>query len=150
MLDTQCSNRLRAIEGLDSVRFDAIIEAAAFNKRKKAKRAKPTPISLSINVYGPPSIADEVGCKLSATSGFLQHPRALSQSVDYRNPQLLEFSDDETEMRALVGIANDSPSAQRARISDEISRILDSLSDETSSMESGYKSPEELCSELQP
>ncbi|KAJ0163510.1 hypothetical protein CTA2_2879 [Colletotrichum tanaceti] len=96
LLDTQCSNRLRAIEGLESVRFDAIIEAAVFKKRKKGKRSKPTPFSLSVNVYGPPSTADEVGRKLSAASGFLQHPKALSQSVDYRNPQLLQFSDDPT------------------------------------------------------
>ncbi|KAF0323356.1 DNA repair protein rad5 [Colletotrichum asianum] len=149
ILDLQSSNRLEVIEHLETVRFEAMVEATALRKRKKGTKAKPTPVSLSINVYGMQSIADELGRKLSNASTFLQHPKALPQDKNYDNPHFFKFSEEE-DMKALVGITNDSPSARRARISDEISNILECLAEDPGGGTMNYIYPKGLLSKLKP
>ncbi|KAK2751664.1 DNA repair protein rad5 [Colletotrichum kahawae] len=111
---------------------------------------KPTPVGLSINIYGRQTIANEIGCKLSAESAFLQHPKALSQEIRYNNPQFFDFPEDEADMKALVGITNDSPAGQRANISDEILNILDCLSETPYPRNFDYTCPNGLLSQLKP
>ncbi|KAL3293750.1 DNA repair protein rad5 [Colletotrichum asianum] len=149
ILDLQSSNRLEVIEHLETFRFEAMVEATALRKRKKGTKAKPTPVSLSINVYGMQSIADELGRKLSNASTFLQHPKALPQDKNYDNPHFFKFSEEE-DMKALVGITNDSPSARRARISDEISNILECLAEDPGGGTMNYIYPKGLLSKLKP
>lgn len=149
VLDLQSSNRLEVIEHLETVRFEAMVEATALRKRKKGIKAKPTPVRLSINVYGMQPIADELGRKLSNASIFLQHPKALPQDKNYDNPHFFKFSEEE-DMKALVGITNDSPSAQRARISDEISNILECLAEDPDDGTMNYVYPKGLLSKLKP
>ncbi|EQB58429.1 hypothetical protein CGLO_01330 [Colletotrichum gloeosporioides Cg-14] len=126
-----------------------MVQATALRKRKKGTKAKPTPFSISINVYGMQLIADELGRKLSKASTFLQHPKALSKDKKYDNPHFFKFSE-EDDMQALVGITNDSPSAQRARISDEISNILECLAENPDGGTMNYVYPKGLLSPLKP
>lgn len=150
VLDTQSSNLLRSTSDVESVRFTALVEVAVLSKRKKGNTSKPKPISISINVYGPESVAEDVGRRFSDSSAFLQHPKSLSQGIRYQNPHFLEYSEDESDMSALIGVTNDSPSARRARISDEISSILDCLTDAPGSMDIDYNHPKGLLSQLEP
>ncbi|KAH9238258.1 hypothetical protein K456DRAFT_1828223 [Colletotrichum gloeosporioides 23] len=149
-LDTQSHKQLQTIYDVHSVRFKAVAEEAAVSKRKRAIAASPKPIDVSINVYGLRSVADEVGTRLSASSIFLQHPKALPLEIEYNNPQFLEFSEDEADMKALVGITNDSPSAQRAKMSEEISNILDCLTEGADNDNIDYCQLKGLQSQLKP
>uniref|UniRef100_L2GAP1 DNA repair protein rad5 n=1 Tax=Colletotrichum fructicola (strain Nara gc5) TaxID=1213859 RepID=L2GAP1_COLFN len=134
LLDVSSSNRLHVIESIETIRYEAMVETAMVNKRRKRPNSKSAPISLSINIFGQPSVAMEAGRRLSAASIFLQHPKALHKGIEYRNPQFLIFPEDTADMRAFVGVTNDSPSTRRAMISDEISNILNCLSDDLSGM----------------
>ncbi|KAF4844799.1 putative SWI/SNF-related matrix-associated actin-dependent regulator of chromatin subfamily A member 3-like 1 [Colletotrichum siamense] len=150
LLDVNSSNRLHVIESIETIRYEAMVETAMVKKRRRRSNSKSAPISLSINIFGQPSVAMEAGRRLSAASIFLQHPKALHKGIEYRNPQFLLFPEDTTDMMAFVGITNDSPSARRARISDEISSILDCLSDDPSGMTFEYTEHYGLLSALKP
>ncbi|KAH0422711.1 SNF2 super family RAD5 protein [Colletotrichum camelliae] len=150
LLDVNSSNRLHVIENIETIRYEAIMDTAMAKKQRRRPNSKCAPISLSINIFGQPSIAMEVGRRLSAASIFLQHPKALFKEIQYRNPQFLAFPEDTTDMRAFVGVTNDSPSARRARISDEISAILDCLSDNSLGMTIEYTQHHGLLSSLKP
>lgn len=150
VLDTQSSKQLQSISDVHSVRFKAVVEVAAVRKRKRAVAVSPKPIDVSINVYGLRSVAEEVGNRLSASSAFLQHPKALPRETEYHNPQYFEFSEDEADMKALVGITNNSPSAQRAKISNEISNILECLTEGADNVKIDYCQLKGLRSQLKP
>ncbi|KAF3808323.1 DNA repair protein RAD5B [Colletotrichum gloeosporioides] len=149
VLDLQSGNRLEVIEHLETIRFEAIVEATALRKRKRGTKAKSAPVSLSINVYGMEHIANELGRKLSTASTYLQHPKALSQDKKYDNPHFFKVLEEE-DMKALVGITNDSPSAQRARISDEISNILECLAEGPDDGILDYNNLKGLIAKLKP
>lgn len=151
VLDTRSTSKLAAIEDVLSVRFEAVIEVEKLRKRKKGTKAKANPLEITVNIYGLWSVAEDVQSKLSAVSAFLQHPKALEKGKVYRNPQVLEFDKGQTDMRCFVGITNDSPSARRARISDEVNNIFGSLEDEASrDREWDIEMPEQLLLQLKP
>ncbi|KAF6806185.1 DNA repair protein rad5 [Colletotrichum musicola] len=151
VLDTRSTSKLTAIEEVVSVRFEAAVEVEKLRKRKKGAKTKANPIEITVNIYGLWSVADDVGSKLSAVSAFLQHPKALLKGRAYRNPQVLELDESQIDMRCFVGITNDSPSARRARISDEVNTIFGSLEDDASQgMEWDFEIPEQLLVQLKP
>ncbi|KAK4096483.1 hypothetical protein N658DRAFT_569839 [Parathielavia hyrcaniae] len=83
--------------------------------------------SVSINVLGPASLSSEVATRLGSVSGYLQHPKKLAEGIEYQNPQFLRFQGDNTQMQHLVGIVGNLPLALRARASDELDRIMETL-----------------------
>ncbi|KAI1752665.1 SNF2 family N-terminal domain-containing protein [Xylaria castorea] len=89
------------------LRFEAVVESSIFSKRQRGANQRPRIYPLSINIFGSISIADDVACGLSKVSAFLQHPQSLHAEIEYHNPQLLTFANDDPNMRGLVGIGND-------------------------------------------
>lgn len=48
-------------------------------------------VRVSVNIYGPPEEADDVGSKLSEHKLWLQKPDNMIRDVEYKNPQFLDF-----------------------------------------------------------
>lgn len=82
-------------------------------------------MSLSVNIYGPFTTADEVGSVLSSTSTFLQNPYSLDPQYRYYNPQLYRIGGIMEDLTHLVGISEKD--FQAKAISDEVEQVLGSL-----------------------
>ncbi|KIW80235.1 hypothetical protein Z517_06850 [Fonsecaea pedrosoi CBS 271.37] len=66
---------------------------------EKTSTPKKTPrhqkdIIANIIIYGPPALCESVGDYLSAAGFFLQHPTHCNQDVQYLNPHVLGFGED--------------------------------------------------------
>ncbi|KAH6647230.1 SNF2 family N-terminal domain-containing protein [Truncatella angustata] len=74
--------------------FEAIVGTDTL-RETIGRAAKPSEalVRVNINVYGPPSEADDVGARLSEHKLWLQKPDHLFRDIEYKNPQVLEFED---------------------------------------------------------
>lgn len=123
-LDLATCCALRSLEGLSNLRSTGVIESTAVSHNQEKG------VLLSINVYGPLSIADQVGRALSAASAFLQHPFFLEPSCrDYFNPQMLRIRDQMQNLTHLAGLTEKDLRAKA--ISDGVQHILESLDEIT-------------------
>ncbi|KAK3984615.1 SNF2 family N-terminal domain-containing protein [Cladorrhinum sp. PSN332] len=132
VLDTRTSSKLKTLRAMPNVSFGAILEKGSVSKRQSKARILKGPFEMSLNIHGPRDLADRVGNTLSEVKAYLQHPKHLPPNIVYRNPQFFTFPDqDEIHMTSLVGISNkpESAWAQNVKISDEISGILEELSE---------------------
>ncbi|KAF3765676.1 hypothetical protein M406DRAFT_257710 [Cryphonectria parasitica EP155] len=129
VLDTRTIDTLVAARHLP-LRFEAVVDISSIPKRQKTQKRRSQQFGLSLNIYGPKIMADEVSTLLSAApSAYLQHPKALAPDIEYFNPQFLRFADDHSDMQKYVGITNSSPWSDRRQMSDEINDILNSLAE---------------------
>ncbi|KAK3396766.1 SNF2 family N-terminal domain-containing protein [Sordaria brevicollis] len=154
VVDRRTQTWLSAISHIPDVKFQALLTAGIVSKRKKRFKKDVVLDGLSVNVFGPSNkaVEDDVADKLDKVSAYLQHPRALSQEIQYSNPQWSALSShlDDRDMNDWVGtyINDDSSWAVRARIASEINGILDSLDDVPSEETLQFVSPPGLTSEL--
>ncbi|KAI0456381.1 SNF2 family N-terminal domain-containing protein [Xylaria acuta] len=130
------------------LRFEAIVESSVFSKRQRGGKKRVRIFPLSINVFGSISAADDVAYRLSKVSAFLQHPQSLHAEVEYHNPQLLTFANDDSNMRDLVGIGNNSLRTLNINIIGEVERILESLTHTNAASEQELELPTGLLSKL--
>ncbi|KAI0857459.1 SNF2 family N-terminal domain-containing protein [Xylaria cubensis] len=148
VLDTQTASRLSALSGTPMLRFEAVIESSTFSKRQRGAKQRQRTFPLSVNILGSKSVAEDVACRLSKVSAFLQHPHSLCVEVEYCNPQLLAFANDDSNMRDLVGIGNHYLQTLNSNIIGEVGRILDSLTHTNILAEQDLELPTGLLSEL--
>ncbi|KAI0414745.1 SNF2 family N-terminal domain-containing protein [Xylaria grammica] len=127
VLDTRTAFSLHAISGTPMLRFEAIVQSSSFTKRQRRARKSSHTFPLSINIFGSRSAADDVADQLSKVSAYLQHPQSLKTNVKYHNPQLLTFVGEESDTGKFVGMANNSLAALNNKVSEEVGRILESL-----------------------
>ncbi|KAI0186161.1 SNF2 family N-terminal domain-containing protein [Xylaria flabelliformis] len=148
VLDTQTTSRLNALSRTPKLRFDAVVESNIFSKRQRGTKQIPRTFPLSINIFGLKSTADDVAYRLSKVSAFLQHPQSLRIEVEYHNPQLLTFTNDDSSMRDLVGIGNNPLQSLNISIIGEVGRILESLTHTDIVSEKKLELPAGLLSKL--
>ncbi|KAI5861653.1 SNF2 family N-terminal domain-containing protein [Durotheca rogersii] len=127
--------------------FEAVIPSNIFAKRQQRAKRGPQRFSLSINIFGSREAADDVALRLSKASAYLQHPQSLRAGVEYRNPQFLTFGED-LNMRDLVGIGNEPSWVLNTKISEEVERILESLTHTDVGTGEKLQLPSELTSTL--
>ncbi|KAF5004201.1 hypothetical protein FDECE_9283 [Fusarium decemcellulare] len=147
ILDTRSISRLAALNNVPSIQFEALVAVNEFSKRRRhgAKRKKSFPIS--INILGPQDTSSEVATRLSKVSGFLHHPKSLEMGIQYSNPQYFRLPGDDLDMNDFVGLGCSLSRARKAKVSEEISEILESLT----AVEADHLSlPEGLLSQLKP
>lgn len=82
-------------------------------------------LPLSVNVYGPYEMADQVGSALSSAAIFLQLPFSLRLQYQYYNPQHYRAGRAMKNLTRLVGMTEKDFRAKD--ISDEVERVLGSL-----------------------
>ena len=65
------------------------------NKSLKLRKChkSATEVSLCVNIYGPPSLYEDVGSFMSKCKIFLQDPVNCDQNLEYRNPHRMPFPD---------------------------------------------------------
>ncbi|XDG07696.1 hypothetical protein ABKA04_007311 [Annulohypoxylon sp. FPYF3050] len=130
VLDTRTVSRLKALKGSPSLRFEAAVQSSVFTKRQRGGNRLPQSFLASINIFGSKSSADDTASRLAKFSTYLQHPKSLRADVEYHNPQFLLFNDDKgLNMNDFVGMGNESSWDLKIKISEEIGRILESLTD---------------------
>ncbi|KAI0549689.1 SNF2 family N-terminal domain-containing protein [Xylaria curta] len=149
VLDTRTASRLSALSGMPMLRFEAVVESSTFSKRQRGAKQRQRTFPLSVNIFGSISIADDVAYRLSKVSAFLQHPQSLYAEVNYYNPQLLTFANDDSNMRDLVGIGNYYLQTLNSNIIGEVGRILDSLTHTNIGLERELKLTTGLLSKLE-
>ncbi|KAK4209149.1 SNF2 family N-terminal domain-containing protein [Rhypophila decipiens] len=115
---------LQQLDQLPNLNVEAIIESEKLKQiRSKSKSISAKPISITINIYGPSHLADQVGDALSEVFGFLQHPFFLHHRCQYFNPQMFRSG---TEMQNLTNLVGLTERDFRAKaLSDELERIFD-------------------------
>lgn len=119
-LDLATSRSLRSLEGMQNLRLTGILESTAVSQTQERG------VPLSINVYGPLPMADQVGRVLSAASAFLQHPFFLEPSCKhYLNPQMFRTGGQMQDLTHIVGLTEQDLKAKA--ISNGILHILESL-----------------------
>ena len=114
------------------IRFEAVFETAVLSKRKKGLARKSVVLeNISINIFGPQKshVENEIAKRLSKLSVFLQHPKALSLGIQYRNPQFFVAPGEEPNFDHLIGVSNGALglSNLRSRVRGEVDNILESL-----------------------
>lgn len=132
ILDVQTASKLRALDHVPGTRSEAVVETRVLMKRH-SKSA--TPFNVSINLFGPESIAEEVSLALSKVKAFLQHPQTLDANIEYRNPDFLTFPEVKVNMKDCVGIGTLSWKADHLKR--DIENMLGSLGHEMDNADIG-------------
>lgn len=128
-LDLRTCRALRALEELAGVRAEGVVESAyAFAGSKALPTKGSAVLPLSVNVYGPLSVADQCGDALAAASASLQLPFFLPPGYGgYFNPQMFRVGNEMQDQTHLVGLTEKDLRAKA--ISNKVEQILGSLYD---------------------
>ncbi|KAI2770756.1 SNF2 family N-terminal domain-containing protein [Daldinia loculata] len=145
ILDTRTSSSLDALKDYPRARFEAVFSAQAFTKRRHKGKPGSQLFAVSINIFGLKSAASDAANRLSNASAFLQHPQSLHEGAVYNNPQFLTF-DENLNMNGFIGQGSGNMLNSKTKISEEISNILESLTDVTT--EEDLEPPIGLTSKL--
>ncbi len=129
VLDLPTCWALRAIDKLAGITAAGVIEPAfALGGPKPLPTKGTADLPLSVNVYGPISVADRCGDALAAASASLQLPYFLPPGCGgYFNPQMFRLGKEMQDQTHLVGLTEKDRRAKA--ISDEVEHILGSLHD---------------------
>lgn len=122
VLDVRTASKLQALIHVPGTRSEAVVETRVLMKRRSKST---TPFDVSINLFGPDNVAEEVSLALSKVKAFLQHPQTLDANIEYRNPDFLTFPGVKVNMKDCVGIG--TPSWQADHLKRDIENILGSL-----------------------
>lgn len=122
VLDVQTASKLQALSHVPGIRSEAVVQTRTIMKRRSKST---TPFDVTINIFGPGCVADEVSLALSKVNAFLQHPQALDTSIEYRNPDILTFPGLKVNMKDYIGIG--TPSWHADHLNRDIEDILGSL-----------------------
>ncbi|KAK0744746.1 SNF2 family N-terminal domain-containing protein [Apiosordaria backusii] len=121
-----CRALRQLIQRVPDVELGAVAQSTELSLARNKPSGKRLIIPVSVNIYGPISVADQVGSTLSSFSYFLQHPIYLPPNFEYYNPQMYHRSGDKMEnLTHLVGITDMEFKAKA--ISDEVQHVLESL-----------------------
>ncbi|KAK4205536.1 SNF2 family N-terminal domain-containing protein [Triangularia verruculosa] len=124
VLDMATCGALRQLQKATNVDLGGVVHAAQLTAKKRTS-AKGLIVTVSINIYGSMSNADQVGLTLSSISYFLQHPFYLPLDYEYYNPQMFRSDERLENLTHLVGIMETEFKAKA--ISDEVQRVLELL-----------------------
>ncbi|RYP43712.1 hypothetical protein DL768_009759 [Monosporascus sp. mg162] len=124
VLDVDTCKTLQCLQGYQGVRATAVVETVRL-VQTRVKRSSKGVFPLSINIYGTQDEARSVGDRLSEMHAFLQHPFFLEPGYEYVNPQYFHLGGEMKCMTYLIGLSGIEHRAKR--ISDEVSRVFDSL-----------------------
>lgn len=128
-LDLRTCRALRVLKELPGVRAEGVVESAyALGGSKPLPTKGSAILPLSVNVYGPLSVADQCGDALAAASASLQLPFFLPPGYGgYFNPQMFRVGNEMQDQTHLVGLTERDLRARA--ISNEVEQILGSLHD---------------------
>ncbi|KAL2678983.1 hypothetical protein Neosp_009737 [[Neocosmospora] mangrovei] len=108
------------------VSFMAVIATESLGAKRRKPNSKPSPIGVTVNVYGPKRLIDKVGQAMTNVDVVLQHPVFLDSETCYMNPHYFYPKRKKTDLRHLIGpLYKESKSA----VSQAIDDALDSAND---------------------
>ncbi|KAK3369585.1 SNF2 family N-terminal domain-containing protein, partial [Lasiosphaeria ovina] len=132
--DLVTTHHLQSLKGMLGVRFAAVVQSSTLSSHINKKKPSKAIIDISVNIYGPARLIDQVGLKLEAVSAFLQHPVYLETGLEYVNPHFFYPDSERYEVRGLVGPP--SLDSRALGISNGIENALSSLDDVNGMLES--------------
>ncbi|KAM0430108.1 hypothetical protein ACHAPT_006114 [Fusarium lateritium] len=111
-------------EKTKGVSFVAIVGIEFLKAKCGKSNRKPSPVEVTVNVYGPRNSMDEVGQAMTDVHVNLQHPVCLDPEILYMNPHYFYLQGQRTDLRHLVGPV---PKESKSTVSQAIDDALDSL-----------------------
>ncbi|KAJ4195322.1 hypothetical protein NW759_016469 [Fusarium solani] len=124
VLDCRTASALCFVaEKTKDVSFTAVVGVEFFHARRGKSNRKPSPVEITVNVYGPRNLMDEVGQAMADVNVVLQHPVFLDPETSYMNPHYL-YPRKRTDLRHLIGPV---PKESKSAVSQAIDDALDSL-----------------------
>ncbi|KAK6337076.1 hypothetical protein TWF718_009862 [Orbilia javanica] len=125
LVDLPTTFRLRQLKDFEGVSLRAIISYFNFNRIPRKPTKKKTRIDITVNIFGPKDLFDNVGDALGKADAFLQHPVFLEPETKYINPHYYYHDDVVVDLGSLVGPMPADGRSQRT--SQAIEDILESL-----------------------
>ena len=123
---------LKPLRTIKSLEFEVILIAQTLRKQiGNMKKASDAVIPVDINVYGPRSLADDVGEVLSMGKAFLQRPDHHHRRFPYENPHVIKFTD--ADAPAPINdvqpqnATNSQPKSAAEKLQDVVSQVHRSL-----------------------
>ncbi|KAI8663644.1 hypothetical protein NCS57_00965900 [Fusarium keratoplasticum] len=108
------------------VSFVAVIAVESLDAKRGKPNRKPSPIGVTVNVYGSRRLINKVGWAMTTVDVVLQHPVFLDSETCYMNPHYSYPGRKKTDLRHLIGpLYKESKSA----VSQAIGDALDSAND---------------------
>ncbi|EEU43728.1 uncharacterized protein NECHADRAFT_106263 [Fusarium vanettenii 77-13-4] len=108
------------------VSFMAVIAIESLGAKRGKPNRKPSPIGVTVNVYGPRRLINKVGQAMTNVDVVLQHPVFVDSETCYMNPHYFYPERKKTDLRHLIGpLYKGSKSA----VSQAIDDALDSAND---------------------
>ncbi|KAM5376245.1 hypothetical protein ACJZ2D_005616 [Fusarium nematophilum] len=124
VLDCRTASTLCFVaEKTKDVLFRAVVGVEFFHAGRGKSNRKPSPVEVTVNVYGPRNLMDEVGLAMGDVNVVLQHPVFLDPETPYMNPHYL-YLQEITDLRHLIGPV---PKESKSAVSQAIDAALDSL-----------------------
>ena len=128
ILSSKTTEILRSLSDLEGLRFEAILESEMMDRpgQRWMKKGEVLGITVSINVYGPSSISNDVGKSLSNAGVYLQHPSSLDEHIEYNNPHYFQLPNRHTKWRTNA-YSHQEPKASRRPKEVNIAEVFQSI-----------------------
>ena len=126
LLDIRAMKALLLLQEKVHVHFEIIILPVDKGTSQAEPQSYAETRDSSINIYGAPKLAGQVGDTLADAGQYLQHPFLLDVGMDYRNPHYFVNPVSMTNLNSLVKHRL-CGSTSEINISREVSKLLDSL-----------------------
>ena len=86
IVHSRTATALRTLHSL-SIRLEAVFATSDTDgPSQHYKKGKKTVFAISVNIYGPEDVVQEVGRRLSKARTYLQHPIQQKSEIPYKNP----------------------------------------------------------------
>jgi hypothetical protein len=121
VLDVGTASALKSLQGLGSLRFQAIIQGTTGSSKNKR-----SVIEISVNLYGTALHSKLVGSKLKQAKYFLQHPDVVDSGINYDNPHYFKSPGVTMDLNPFVKPRHPIRLPKEA-ISSEVEKIMDTL-----------------------
>ena len=103
VVDLNTMAYLQSLQQFPQLSFTAIVSSSWLSSlSRKSARQKPV-LDMTVNILGPPELADEVGEAVAKASGYLQHPVFLDPGIPYVNPHYFYSKDEDLDLRHFIG-----------------------------------------------
>ena len=126
VLDVQATKALWSLKEKLPVHFEAAILSVDRDTPQAQSQNSAETCDVSINIYGDPKLAGQVGDILADVGKYLQHPFLLDFGMDYSNPHYFIAPGSSIDLNSLVKHRLNGSNSER-NLSMEVSKLLDSL-----------------------
>ena len=126
VMHSRTATALQTLQDLKSLRFEAILTGGDLTKpHQVSKEGKKTVFAISITIYGPDDVSQEVGKRLSRVRTYLQHPICVRKDVPYNNPHFYVITGVQKAETQYISPSSEKEDQQTPLV--DISKVLEEI-----------------------